>query len=82
LVRSGGLREVAVKAVEVPCIFFDFDDYWRPFTLGTGPAPGYYQSLEPEDRDALRAKLESDLPRSDDGSIPLKARAWAVRGQV
>ncbi len=82
LARSGDLGEVAVEAIEVPCVFRDFDDYWRPFTLGTGPAPGYYLSLPQEGRDALQAKLESDLPRGNDGSIPLKARAWAVRGRA
>lgn len=82
LARSGGFREVAVKAIEVPCVFRDFDDYWRPFTLGTGPAPGYYQSLPQEGREALRDKLESSLPRGDNGSIPLKARTWAVRGRA
>jgi SAM-dependent methyltransferase len=82
LARSGGLSELVVKAIEVPCVFRDFDDYWRPFTLGTGPAPGYYQSLPQEGRDALRAKLKSNLPRGGDGSIPMKARAWAVRGRA
>jgi len=82
LMRSGGLCEIAVEAIEVPCVFPDFDNYWRPFTLGTGPAPGYYLSLPQEGRDALRANLESSLPRGDDGSIVLKARAWAVRGRA
>lgn len=82
MARASGLRDVAVNAIEVPCVFRDFDDFWRPFTLGTGSAPGYYQSLPQKSRDALRAKLESDLPRGDEGSIPLKARAWAVRGRA
>jgi hypothetical protein len=50
-----------------------------PFTLGAGPAPGYCASLDPSARERLRKKLLATLPRADDGSIPLKARAWAVR---
>jgi hypothetical protein len=46
-----------VQAIEVPTVFSDFDDYWRPF---------------------LGAKVRH--PGSPDGSIPLMAGAWAVRG--
>jgi hypothetical protein len=35
----------------------------------------------PEDRRvALREALRASLPIAADGSIPLRARAWAVRG--
>jgi hypothetical protein len=66
----------------VPTVFKDFDDYWRPFTLGAGPAPGYCISLDPEARERLKTKLHESLPRRDDGAIPLKARAWAIRALV
>ena len=62
----------------MPTVFRDFDDYWSPFTLGAGPAPGYCASLPPEARDRLRERLREQLPASDDGSIPMKARAWSV----
>ena len=52
---------------------------WHPFTLGAGPAPGYCVSLEPEARQRLKERLEHSLPRQADGSIPLKARAWALK---
>jgi SAM-dependent methyltransferase len=79
LVRQAGLNAVEATALEVPTTFKDFDDYWKPFTLGAGPAPGYCTSLAPDARERLRRKLEADLPRAADGSIPLKARAWAVK---
>lgn len=82
LAREAGLSGVQVEAVETPSLFRDFEDYWRPFTLGTGPAPGYYKGLNDADREALRARLDSSLPRGADGSIPLVARAWAVSGRV
>ncbi len=63
LASNAGLRSVESAAVEVPTVFRDFDDFWRPFTLGTGPAPGYCVSLTDEARQRLRAKLEGDLPR-------------------
>lgn len=82
LAREAGFSEVQVEALETPSVFRDFDDYWRPFTLGTGPAPGYYKKLNETDREALRARLDSSLPRAADGSIPMAARALAVRGKV
>lgn len=70
---------VETTALEVPTRFRDFADYWTPFTLGAGPAPGYCVSLSPDRREQLRRKLENDLPREPDGSILLSARAWAVK---
>ena len=80
MARSAGLGDVRCEAVEVPTVFRDFDDYWRPFTLGAGPAPGYCASLDPEARERLRERLHRDLPRADGGSIALRARAWSVLG--
>ncbi|MEP7359226.1 MAG: SAM-dependent methyltransferase, partial [Anaerolineales bacterium] len=59
----------------------DFDDYWQPFLGGQGPAPAYAMSLSEERRAALRERLRATLPTEVDGSIPLVARAWAVRGR-
>lgn len=80
LAVRAGLRAVVSTPIEMPSVFRDFDDFWRPFTLGTGPAPGYCASLAPDARERLRQKLHDDLPRAADGSIPLKLRAWAVKG--
>lgn len=79
LAARGGLPPVECSAIEVPTVFAGFEDYWRPFTLGAGPAPGYCASLEPDRRERLRARLEHSLPRGSDGSIPMKVRAWAVK---
>jgi len=70
----------ATRAIEVPTRFRDFDDYWSPFLGGQGPAPAYAMSLVDERRAALRERLRATLPTASDGSIPLRARAWAVRG--
>ena len=79
LASAAGFGSVECKAVESPSVFIDFDDYWKPFTLGAGPAPGYCMSLEPPARERLKQKLQETLPRGPDGSIPLKLRAWAIR---
>jgi SAM-dependent methyltransferase len=81
LFRGAGLRRVETCAVDVPTLFRDFDDYWTPFLGGQGPAPGYAVALSEDRRTALRERIRADLPISDDGSIPLVARAWAVRGE-
>jgi SAM-dependent methyltransferase len=79
---GAGLDNVEVRPLDVPTVFADFDDYWRPFLGGQGPAPGYVSSLTEKRRDGLRDLLRARLPTGPDGSIPLSARAWAVRGSV
>lgn len=80
LFDAAGLSRVATRAIDVPTAFRDFDDYWAPFLGGQGPAPAYAMSLPEERLVALRERIRSILPAAPDGSIPLTARAWAVRG--
>jgi SAM-dependent methyltransferase len=75
---GAGLRDVEVRAIVVPTVFRDFDDFWNPFEGGTGAAPAYAATLPAEQRDAIRDLLRSRLPQ--EGPIELTARAWAVRG--
>lgn len=82
LVRSADYSEIEITALETPTVFKDFADYWHPFTLGAGPAPGYCTKLAPDARERLRAKLERDLPRNADGSISMIARAWGVKAHA
>lgn len=82
LFRGAGLSEVQIARLEAPTDFADFDDYWRPFLGGTGPAPTYVGSLAAHEREALRGRLERRLVPAQDGRIHLRARAWAVRGNA
>lgn len=82
LVSASGLSVIRCEAIEVPTVFEDFDDYWHPFTLGAGPAPGYCISLEPAARQELKEKLFQTLPRDNSGTISMKARAWALKAAV
>jgi SAM-dependent methyltransferase len=77
---EAGLHDVAVEAIDVPTVFTGFDDYWRPFLGGQGPAAGYAMSLPEGHRRDLGDLVRLRLPADEDGSIPLTARAWAVRG--
>jgi SAM-dependent methyltransferase len=80
LFQCAGLRDVQSTAIEIPTDFVNFDDYWTPFLRGTGPAPSYAASLDPPSRTMLEERLRQRLPPRSDGSIQLRARAWAVRG--
>ena len=76
-----GLVDISTRAIDVPTVFPNFDDYWNPFLGGQGPAPTYALSLDAEHRNALRDQIRAGLPISADGSIHLIARAWAVQGR-
>jgi SAM-dependent methyltransferase len=80
LFRRAGLADVEVRAIDVPTVFRDFDDYWSPFLGGQAPAPGYAMSLSQERRAALRERIRAGLPSNAEGEHHLTARAWAVRG--
>jgi SAM-dependent methyltransferase len=77
---DAGLDDVTVRPIEVPTVFADFEDYWGPFLGGQGPAPGYLMSVTEEHRRDLRDLLRTRLPVAPDGTLPLTARAWTVRG--
>ena len=76
------LEDVRCESLEIPTAFVSFEDYWRPFLVGTGPAPSYVASLTDERRAALARRLKDTLRQGPDGAIALTARAWTVRGTV
>lgn len=82
LFRDSGLSDVRCEPIEIVTEFGSFDDYWRPFLAGTGPAPSYVASLDVDRRAGLKRTLEETLRRGPDGAVSLSARAWAVRGTV
>jgi SAM-dependent methyltransferase len=82
LFAGAGLNEGAVTAIDIPTPFASFEDYWQPFLGGQGPAPTYAMSLDETARARLRDRIREPLPVQRDGSIPLTARAWAIRAVV
>jgi SAM-dependent methyltransferase len=82
LLRDRGLKHVETGSIEIPMVFASFADCWAPFLGNTGPAPSYVASLDAAGRDRLRDGLRKRVGAERDGSIRLRARAWAVRGIV
>lgn len=80
LFQDTWLSQVEARPIDISTDFKDFDDYWSPFLGGQAPAPGYAMSLSAERLAQLRERIYNSLPFALDGSIPLVARAWAVRG--
>ncbi len=80
LFQGARLHKIEVQPIDISTDFKDFDDYWSPFLGGQAPAPKYAMSLNEDRRAALRERIRAGLPFALDGSIPLVARAWAVRG--
>ncbi len=80
LFAAAGLEAIEVVGLESPALFRDFDDYWQPFLGGQGVPSAYVAILPDERRTALRKKLRAALPILADGRVPLRIRAWAVRG--
>lgn len=81
LFERTGLGSVTTRAIEIPTVFQDFDDYWSPFLGRQGSAPTYLASLSDEGRERIRSHLEARLA-SHAGPIELTARAWVVQGIV
>jgi len=80
LFQKSTLNQVETRPIDIDTTFKDFDDYWNPFLGGQGPAPGYVVSLSEGKRAQLRERIRASLPFAANGSIPLIARAWAVKG--
>jgi ubiquinone/menaquinone biosynthesis C-methylase UbiE len=82
LFENAGFLDIVTSPIEISTHFSNFDDYWKPFLGGQGPAPTYVQALDESERMKLRDALYERLPIQLDGSIPMVARAWAAKGQV
>jgi SAM-dependent methyltransferase len=82
LFQDAGLCSVSVRAIEVPTVFQDFDDYWSPFLGRQGAAPTYLATVAPQTRDRIRELLRARLVPARDEAIALTATAWAIQGTV
>jgi hypothetical protein len=77
------LRNVQQRPLDIEMRFESFEDYWRPFLLGQGPAGAYASNLDTVALQRLRDELKRRLPLSgEDVPFVLPARAWAVCGTV
>ena len=82
LFEKAGFVNIETTSIEITTHFRNFDDYWKPFLGGQGPAPSFVLSLDEDERNKLRNALIARLPTQLDGSISMVARAWAAKGQI
>lgn len=82
LFSDAGLADITLTSFEITQEFPDFDQLWTPFLAGQGTAPTYLLQQPEADQAALRELLRERLPTAGDGSIRLRARAWAIKGRV
>jgi SAM-dependent methyltransferase len=80
LFQNVGIRHVETRPIDIHTDFKNFDDFWNPILGGQGSAPGYAMALSVENRERLRERLYNSLPFAVDGSIPMVARSWAIKG--
>lgn len=80
--QAAGLAHIEVCSIEIPTTFTDFNDYWQPFLGGQGAAPTWLAGQIPAQQHAIRELLHHKLPIQPDGSIELRAAAWAIKGTV
>lgn len=80
LAVEAGWPSPTVDKIEIETRFASFEDFWQPFTLGAGPAPGYCVSLPEDQRAALKQRLMADVGGA--GPVSFPARAWAVKARV
>jgi SAM-dependent methyltransferase len=78
LFRNAGASDVRVSSITIPMHFRDFDELWRPFLGGQGPAGAYAMALAENRRTELRERFRSLVPANGDGSIDLSAKAWVA----
>lgn len=79
LCLDAGMQSPVIEPLEIETVFADFQAFWQPFTLGSGPAPGYCARLTNDQRAELKARLASTLGTMS--PIRMVARAWAVRAE-
>jgi len=82
LFEKAGFVNIETAPIEITMHFRDFDDYWKPFLGGQGPAPTFVLSLDESEKNYLRNALRACLTTQPDGSISMVARAWAAKGKV
>jgi SAM-dependent methyltransferase len=79
LFADAGLQQIESSTLTVTRHFDSFDAWWRPYTLGVGPAGAYVNGLTHAERIALRDRCAELLPAE---SFAVSAMAWCARGVV
>ena len=77
LFDAAGLRDVEEVELAATVEHESFEEWWRPFTFGVGPAGAYAQSLGESELVELRERCRELLAEEP---FTLTAVAWAARG--
>ena len=77
LFEAAGLRKIEATVLWASVEHATFDDWWRPFTAGVGPAGAYLANLDEDWRAELREACRRLIPGPP---FVVSARAWAARG--
>ena len=79
LFEASGLRHVEDDVLVARVEYLSFDDWWKPFAFGVGPAGARFLALSPQDRTRVRERCEALFPPAP---FELVSAAWAARGIV
>jgi len=79
--QNADLSDIETTYLDIDTIFSNFEDFWKPFLGGQGPAPSYLHSLSEALQNKIKAKIRERITFESDGSIKLLARAIAIRGR-
>ena len=79
LMKQAGIADVHAGSVSTVVTFAAFDDYWKPFTFGVGPAGDHVATLDEDAREELRTRCQEIL-----GPLPIRVRAvaWSAVGRA
>ncbi len=77
LCQEAGLDRVEGSVLTVQLGHPTFDEWWKPYTSGVGPAGAYVAGLAPDRQARLRERCREMLPAEP---FVQTARAWAARG--
>jgi SAM-dependent methyltransferase len=79
LFTAAGLRTVEDAVLVARLEYSSFDGWWKPFSLGVGPAGASFVALSPDQRARVRERCQELLPPAP---FELASFAWAARGIV
>lgn len=82
LFANGGLKDIAIRAIDVTVSYPSFDDCWASLTPGFNPVGKVVAALAEAERRKLIETVRASLPVGPDGSITYSARANAVKARV
>ena len=77
LFGEAGLRDVRATELSARVTYASFDEWWKPFSYGVGPAGAYYARLDEPARDQLRERCREQFAEPP---FTIEAYAWAALG--